>query len=215
MFHVNRPLSPNSPWKWLSFKISRVNGISGSRLALYDLYETKNHNFYTKTSLLKKKAWVSPVLLPNWFHHFLAQNCGSKRGPLFWDPEKQFLSRNALLKLIRFEWMSFAWKIGCRSWSQKLSPHVSTQSLYKMFHVKRFELQFPWDQIVSKKAHVATFKEGTAFLGSDQGLRVMQMNLGPFKTEWKVLGPWLPEVLISAWYPLCQSKTKRARDVPC
>ena len=41
----------------------------------------------------------------------------------------------------------------------------------------------------SKKAHVGTFKEGTAFLGSDLGLRVLEMNLGPLKTEWKVLGP--------------------------
>ena len=40
-----------------------------------------------------------------------------------------------------------------------------------------------------KKAHVGTFKEGTAFLGSDLGLRVLEMNLGPLKTEWKVLGP--------------------------
>ena len=33
-------------------------------------------------------------------------------------------------------------------------------------------------------------KEGTAFLGSDLGLRALEVNLGPFKTEWKVLGPW-------------------------
>ena len=58
-----------------------------------------------------------------------------------------------------------------------------------MFHVKHFELQFGWVQIVSNKAHVGTFKEGMAFLGSDVGLRVLEMNLGPFKTERKMLGP--------------------------
>jgi hypothetical protein len=47
----------------------------------------------------------------------------------------------------------------------------------------------PGIKLFSKKAHVGTFKEGTAFLGSDLGLRVLEMNLGPFKTEWKVLGP--------------------------
>ena len=47
----------------------------------------------------------------------------------------------------------------------------------------------PGIQLFSKKAHVGTFKEGTAFLGSDLGLRVLEMNLGPLKTEWKMLGP--------------------------
>ena len=63
----------------------------------------------------------------------------------------------------------------------------------------------PGIKLFSNKAHVGTFKEGTAFLGSDLGLRVLEVNLGPFKTE----------VLISAMYPLCQSKMKRAHDVPC
>ena len=58
-----------------------------------------------------------------------------------------------------------------------IAKTVSTLSLYTIFHVERFE------------AHVGTFKEGTAFLGSDLGLRVLEVNLGPSKTEWKVLGP--------------------------
>ena len=36
----------------------------------------------------------------------------------------------------------------------------------------------PGIKLFSKKAYVGTFKEGTAFLG----LRVLEMNLGPFKT---------------------------------
>ena len=51
MFHVNRPLSPNSPWKWRFFqKISGVNGKSGRGLFLY---ENQNHNFYKDAPLLK------------------------------------------------------------------------------------------------------------------------------------------------------------------
>ena len=47
----------------------------------------------------------------------------------------------------------------------------------------------PGIKLFSNKAHVGTFKEGMAFLGSDVGLRVLEMNLGPLKTERKMLGP--------------------------
>ena len=132
-----------------------------------------------------------------------------QRGAPFLRPRKFFLSRSVLLKLIRFEWMSFPWKIGRRSWSQKLSP-LRRCTKCSMLSVLSFNS--PGVKLFSNKAHVGTFKEGTAFLGSDLGLRVLEMNLGAFKTEWKVLGPWS---LDSAWYPLCQSKTKHAHNVPC
>ena len=45
-----------------------------------------------------------------------------------------------------------------------------------------FSFNSPGIQLFSKKAHVETFKEGTAFLGSDLGLRVLETNLGPLKT---------------------------------
>ena len=144
-----------------------------------------------------------------WFLHFWAQNCGSKGGPLFWDPEKQFLSRSLLLKLIRFDWMSFSWKIGHSSWSQKLSPlcRCTTCSMLSVF-----SFNLPGIKLFSKKAHVGTFKEGTAFRGSDLGLKeCCKWILALSKLKGKC---WVPEVLISAWYPLCQSKTTCAHDVP-
>ena len=62
------------------------------------------------------------------FSLVLLPNCGScicghktvvqRGGPLSETQkrsEKQFLSRSVLLKLIRFEWMSFSWKIEYRS----------------------------------------------------------------------------------------------------
>ena len=73
------------------------------------------------------------------------------------------------------------------SWSQKLSP-LCRCTKCSMLSVLSFNS--PGIKLFSKKAHVGTFKEGTAFLGSDLGLRVLEMNFGPFKTEWKVLGPW-------------------------
>ena len=217
MFHVNRPFSPNSPWKWRFFqKISRVNGNTERGLFLY---EDQNHNFYTreqKPKLLHKGvlAEIEGLGFPGsspklWFLCFWAQNCGSKGGPLFWDPEKQFLSRSLLLKLIRFDWMSFSWKIGHRSWSQKLSPpcRCTTCSM-----LSAFSFNSPGIKLFSKKAHVGTFKEGTAFLGSDLGLKeCCKWILALSKLNGKC---WVPEVLISAWYPLCQSKTTCAHDVP-
>ena len=63
MFHVNCPLSPTIHREnGVSSKISRVNGNSERGLFVY---ENQNHNFYKDASLLKQKAWVSPVLLPN------------------------------------------------------------------------------------------------------------------------------------------------------
>ena len=73
------------------------------------------------------------------------------------------------------------------SWSQKLSP-LCRCTKCSMLSVLSFNS--PAIKLLSKKAHVGTFKEGTAFLGSDLGLRVLDMNLGAFKTEWTVLGPW-------------------------
>ena len=73
------------------------------------------------------------------------------------------------------------------SWSQKLSP-LCRCTKCSMLSVLSFNS--PGIKLFSKKAHVGTFKEGTAFLGSDLGLRALEMNLGPFKTEWKMLGPW-------------------------
>ena len=73
------------------------------------------------------------------------------------------------------------------SWSQKLSP-LCRCTKCSMLSVLSFNS--PGTKLFSKKAHVGTFKEGTAFLGSDLGRRALEMNLGPFKTEWKVLGPW-------------------------
>ena len=73
------------------------------------------------------------------------------------------------------------------SWSQKLSP-LCRCTKCSMLSVLSFNS--PGIKLFSKKAHVGTFKEGMAFLGSDLGLRVLEIYLGPFKTEWKVLGPW-------------------------
>ena len=202
MFHVNRALSPNSPWKWRFFP--NLKGAWNVRNGVCPLWD-QNQNFYTRKSLLKWKAWVSPVLLRNCGSSIFGHKTVVQRGAPFLRPRKFFLSRSVLLKLIRFEWMSFPWKIGRRSWSQKLSP-LRRCTKCSMLSVLSFNS--PGVKLFSNKAHVGTFKEGTAFLGSDLGLRVLEMNLGPLKTEWKVMGPWS-----SAWYPLCQSKTKCAQDI--
>ena len=132
----------------------------------------------------------SLVLLPNCGSSIFGHKTVVQRGGPLPETqkrsEKQFLSWSVLLKLIRFEWMSFSWKIEYRSWSQKLSP-LCRCTKCSMLSVLSFNS--PGIKLFSKKAHVGTFKEGTAFLGSDLGLRVLEMNLGPLKTEWKVLGP--------------------------
>ena len=71
------------------------------------------------------------------------------------------------------------------SWSQKLSP-LCRCTKCSMLSVLSFNS--PGTKLFSKKAHVGTFKEGTAFLGSDLGRRALEMNLGPFKTEWRGAG---------------------------
>ena len=81
----------------------------------------------------------------------------------------------------------FFLEIGCRSWSQKLSPLCRCT---KCSMLSVLSLNPPGIKLFWTKAHVGTFKEGTAFLGSDLGLRVLETNLGHFKAEWKVLGPW-------------------------
>ena len=146
----------------------------------------------TTTFTQGRPCWNRRLGFPRFFSQivappFLGTTLWFKGVSPFWDPEKQFLSRSVLLKLIRFEWMSFSWKIGYRSWSQKLSPLCRCT---KCFMLSVLSFNSPAIKLLSKKAHVGTFKEGTAFLGSDLGLRVLEMNLGPFKTEWKVLGPW-------------------------
>ena len=73
------------------------------------------------------------------------------------------------------------------SWSQKLSPLFRCTKC-SMLSVLSFSS--PGIKLFSNRAHVGTFKEGTAFLGSDLGLRVLEINFGPFKTEWRLLGPW-------------------------
>ena len=207
MFHVKRPLSPNTPWK--SRFCQNLQAAWNARKGICPLWE-QNHNFLHKGVLAEIEGLGFPGSSPKlWFLHFWAQNCGSKGGPLFWDPEKQFLSRSLLLKLIRFDWMSFSRKIGHRSWSQKLSP-LCRCTKCSMLSVLSFNS--PGIKLFSKKAHVGTFKEGTAFLGSDLGLRVLEMNLGPLKTEWKVLGPWSLDFCMVSTLSI---KTKRAHDVPC
>ena len=149
----------------------------------------------TKPQLLHSQArpcWNRRLGFPRFFSQivappFLGTKLWFKGVSPFWDPEKQFLSRSVLLKLIRFEWMSFSWKFGYRSWSQKLSPLCRCT---KCFMLSVLSFNPPGIKLFSNKAPVGTFKEGTAFLGSDLGLRVLEMNFGPFKTEWKVLGPW-------------------------
>ena len=165
--------------------VSRVHGMSAMGFALY---ETKTITFtLTRASLLKWKAWVSRFFSQIVVPPFFGTKLWFKGGSPSWDPEKQFLSRSVLLKLIRFEWMSFSWKIGYRSWSQKMYP-LRRCTKCSMLSVLSFNS--PGIKLFSNKVHVGTFKEGTAFLGSDLGLRVLEMNLGPFKTERKVLGPW-------------------------
>ena len=60
----------------------------------------------------------SLVLLPNCGSIFGHKTVVQRGGPLPETQkrsEKQFLSWSVLLKLIRFEWMSFSWKIEYRS----------------------------------------------------------------------------------------------------
>ena len=200
-FHVNRPFSPNSRWKWCFFQ--NPQGALNVRKGICPLWE-QNNNFLHKGVLAEIKAWVSPVLLPNCGSSIFGHKTVVQRGVSpFWDPEKQFLSRSVLLKLIRFEWMSFSWKFGYRSWSQKLSPLCRCT---KCFMLSVLSFNSP-GIMFSKKAHVGTFKEGTAFLGSDLGPRVLEMNLGPFKTEWKVLGPWSLD--------FCMVSTLSIKDETC
>ena len=190
----------------VSSKTSRVHGISAMGFALY---ETK-----TLTFTQGRPCWNRRLGFPRFFSQivvppFLGTKLWFKGGSPFWDPEKQFLSRSVLLKLIRFEWMSFSWKIGYCSWSQKLSP-LCRCTKCSMLSVLSFNS--PGIKLFSKKAHVGTFKEGTAFLGSDLGLKeCCKWILALSKLNGKC---WVPEVLISAWYPLCQSKTTCAHDVP-
>ena len=184
MFHVNRLLLPIHRENGVSSQTSSVHRISARGFAL--------HETITLTFTHGRPCWNRRLGFPRFFSQivvppFLGTKLWFKGGSPFWDPEKQFLSRSVLLKLIRFEWMSFSWKIGYRSWSQKLSP-LCRCTKCSMLSVLSFNS--PGIKLFSKKAHVGTFKEGTAFLGSDLGLRVLEMNLGPFKTEWKVLGPW-------------------------
>ena len=69
-----------------SGKTSRVNGNSGRGLAL-DAKPWLSH----KGVLAEIEGLGFPGSSPKlWFLHFWAQNCGSKRGPLFWDQENQF-----------------------------------------------------------------------------------------------------------------------------
>ena len=57
----------------------------------------------------------SLVLLPNCGSSIFGHKTVVQRGVPFLRPRKQFLSWSVLLKLLRFEWMSFSWKIGYRS----------------------------------------------------------------------------------------------------
>ena len=107
----------------------------------------------------------SLVLLPNCGSSICGHKTVVQRGVPFLRPRKQFLSWSVLLKLSRFEWMSFSWKIGYRSWSQKLSP-LCRCTKCSMLSILSFNS--PGIKLFSNKAHVGTFKEGTAFLGSDQ-----------------------------------------------
>ena len=196
--------------------IHRENGVSSKKSPGWmEIPEGDLPFMRTKTMTFTKMrpCWNRRLGIPRFFSQILhlhwAQNCGSRGGLLFWDPEKQFLSRSLLLKLIRFDWMSFSWKIEHRSWSQKLSP-LCRCARCSMLSVFSFNL--PGIKLFSKKAHVGTFKEGTAFLGSDLGLKeCCKWILALSKLNGKC---WVPEVLISAWYPLCQSKTTCAHDVP-
>ena len=201
MFHVNCSLSPNSPWKLRFFQ--NLQDEWKFRKETRPLWEQKPWLLQGNKNIQKPQHLHKGVLAEIeglGFSLVLLPNCGScicghktvvqRGGPLSETQkrsEKQFLSRSVLLKLIRFEWMSFSWKIGYRSWSQKLSP-LCRCTKCSMLSVLSFNS--PGIKLFSKKVHVGTFKEGTAFLGSDLGLRVLEMNFGPFKTEWKVLGPW-------------------------
>ena len=64
------------------------------------------------------------------------------------------------------------------SWSQKLSP-LCRCTKCSMLSVLSFNS--PGIKLFSKKAHVGTFKEGTAFLGSGLGLRALENESWPFQ----------------------------------
>ena len=190
----------------VSSKISRAHGISTRGFALY---ETK-----TTTFTQGHPCWNRRLGFPWFFSQivappFLGTKLWFKGGSPFWDPEKQFLSRSVLLKLIRFERMSFGGKLGTVV-DRKNCLHLVVVQNVPCLSVLSFNS--PGIKLFSKKAHVGTFKEGTAFLGSDLGLRVLEMNLGPLKTEWKVLGPWSLDFCMVSTLSI---KTKRAHDVPC
>ena len=153
MFHINRPLSPNSRWKWRFFQ--NLQGewkFRKGTCPLKSSWEQKTITFTQGHPCWNRRLGFPRFFLPNCGSSFFGTKLWFKGGSPFWDPR----NRSILLKLIRFEWMSFSWKIGCRSWSQKLSPlHHCTKC--SMLSVLGFNC--PGLKVFSEKAHVETFQE--------------------------------------------------------
>ena len=83
MFHINRPLSPNSRWKLRFFQ--NLQGewkFRKGTCPLKSLWEQKTITF-TQVHPCWNRRLGFPSSSPKlWFLLFLAQNCGSKGGPL-------------------------------------------------------------------------------------------------------------------------------------